>query len=885
MRNRDNDAHFRMSDYLRNTHPETNANNDAVLPDWRLSGLWELNKIDATVASDYTEDSSNLVVADVNYNHPNLAANTWANSTDIAGTTSDDVRRWDFGIRDNSPIGDRSFKGHRTHIAVRPNVPIITKNDFQTSPIKLNADNAVTPDWSPNDSYYTSDNLWGLKKIQAPAVWDYTKGSKNVVVAVVDTGVDYNHPDLAANIWNPNGIHGWDFGDGDSDPNDNDPKGGHGTHVAGIIGAVGNNGLGVIGVSPNVSIMATKHFRASDPEGYLWDVPKGIYYAVDNGAKIINLSFGSSAFDQAQYDALNYAYSKGVLVIAAAGNSNRNIDTEPHYPASYDLPNIISVTATDQNDQLAYFSNYGANSVDLAAPGVDIYSTFPNNQYAKWNGTSMAVPFVSGAAALLLAANPNLGVLDLRYALLSTVDKVNSLQGKINTGGRLNVLNAYQKVVGNNQAKPDSVSTNSGGTSAESTIHIEAENYKNAYDTTPNNSGSQYRKDLNVDIENTSDVGGGYNIGWVKAGEWLTYDLKIPEKGFYNLVARVSTAENTQKQFKTSIDNQQERILSFGYTGGYQAWTDVITQGLSLSAGSHELRVEMLTDNFNLNYIELIPTNTAYGTSNSDAISGNADNNSIYGGAGNDNLSGGLGNDTIFGEDGNDSINGEDGDDLLYGQNGNDSLNGGVGNDNLKGDAGNDNLNGNLGNDSLEGGVGNDTLNGSSGNDTLNGGDGNDTASYQNANSGVNVNLKTGRANDGLGSTDTLTSIETVISSNYNDILIGGNGNDTLIGGSGNDTLTGGSGWDTLTGGAGADIFVFNSVSEGIDQIADFSRQAGDKIQINGSGYGITATDINKFSYQTNTGALSFNTGTSTIQFASLSPNTGLIPTTDIIIV
>ncbi len=190
------------------------------------------------------------------------------------------------------------------------------RNKLRTSYKDIDAKNGtVTPDWVPNDSSF--GRLWSLNRIDAPKAWDNIRGSKNVVVAVVDTGVDYNHIDLAGNIWtnsreiagngiddDGNGyiddIHGWDFGDGDNNPNDDHSLGGHGTHVSGILGAVGNNDLGVVGVSPNVSIMATKHFRTNDQEGYLWDVADGIYYAVNNKAKIINLSFGSSSFDQKQ---------------------------------------------------------------------------------------------------------------------------------------------------------------------------------------------------------------------------------------------------------------------------------------------------------------------------------------------------------------------------------------------------------------------------------------------------------------------------------------------------------------------------------------------------------------------------------------------------------
>ncbi|MDZ7962442.1 MAG: S8 family serine peptidase [Aulosira sp. DedQUE10] len=740
------------------------------------------------------------------------------------------------------------------------NAPSSTSDDVLSRDTETEANNdKIKPDWVPNDTSFT--RLWGLQKINAPTVWDSIRGSKSVVVAVVDTGVDYNHPDLAANIWtntreiagngiddDGNGyvddIHGWDFGDNDNDPNDNDSKGGHGTHVSGILGAVGNNGQGVVGVSPNVSIMATKHFRSSDSVGYLYAVPAGIRYAVDNGAKIINLSLGSSSFDQEQYDALRYASDRNVLVIASAGNSSRNVDTTPYYPASYDLPNIITVAATDENDNLASFSNYGVQSIDIAAPGVNIYSTYRNNQYAAWNGTSMAVPYVTGAAALLLAANPTYTVLDLRYALLSSVDQVASLQGKVNTGGRLNLAKLTQ-FIPQTGARPDSLANNAADGSVAEQIRIQAENYKDASDTTPDNQGGVYRSDLGVDIQNTSDVGDGFNVTAIKAGEWLSYDFQA-ETGFYDIAVRVASGGSGQKQLKTSIDNQQERILSFDPTGGNQLWTNAIAQGVSLSAGSHELRLDILTDDFNINYIDLIPTNTAYGGSGNDTISGNANDNTIYGGAGDDSLNGSLGNDSIFGNDGNDYIDGGDGDDSLNADNGNDTVEGGSGNDSLNGGAGYDKLNGSLGNDTLNGDGGNDTLNGDGGNDILNGGSSNDTL------------------NGGAG----------------NDILTGGNGRDILTGGDGNDVLTGGLGNDMLTGSSGADTFVFNSLSDRIDAIADFSHLDGDKIKI-GSSFG--TTDLSLFGYNASTGALSFNNGTNFIQFASLNINSGFIPSSDII--
>ncbi|BAY27877.1 putative peptidase [Calothrix sp. NIES-2100] len=714
------------------------------------------------------------------------------------------------------------------------NAQLSMSDDQQSTDEQTDGDSEPpVPDWIPNDLYF--GNLWDLSKINATATWDYTQGSKNVIVAVVDSGVDYNHVDLNANIWTnadeipDNGIdddgngyiddvHGWDFGDGDNKPIDDSPKGGHGTHVAGIIGAVGNNSQGVIGVSPNVSIMATKHFRSGDTQGNLWSVNQGTLYAINNGARIINLSFSSKYFDQEQYDILQYAYERGVLVIAAAGNGNsdnigQDNDTTPRYPASYDLPNIITVAAIDQKDQLASFSNYGENSVDLAAPGVNIYSTLPNNQYAAWNGTSMAVPQVAGAAALLLAANPNLTVLELRYALLSTVDKLDSLQGKTVTGGSLNVFKAYQQVVGSTLVQPESTNNNTGG-SAVSEIKIQAENYNDAEDKTSTNEGKKYRRDLGVDIKNSSD-GDGFDVTGIQAGEWLAYEFNLSENKFYDIQLRVASVGNNQ-QIKAAIDGEQERIISFNSTGADDVWMDAIAKGVNLSAGSHQLRLDMVTGGFNLNYIKLVPTNTAYGADNSETISGNASNNSIYGGAGDDTLAGGQGNDTIYGDLGNDLINGGDGNDRLYGDSAsavigsaqdtiyggqdNDIIFGGQDNDYLYGENGNDTLDGGSGNDNLNGDAGNDSLAGSLGNDSLDGGLGNDTASYKSATSGVSVNLTAGTASDGLGGTDTLISIEAIAGSNYADTLIGSLGNDTFDGAAGSDYLDGGAaGYDTVS--------------------------------------------------------------------------------------
>jgi subtilisin family serine protease len=224
---------------------------------------------------------------------------------------------------------------------------------------------------------------------------------------------------------------------------------GHGSHVAGIIGAKGNNGAGITGVNWDAKIMALK-FLDADGQGNTADAANAIDYAVAHGARVINASWGGHAFSQALYQAIRRAGDNGVLFVAAAGNDGQNADAKPDYPAAFDLPNIVSVAATDSNDDLADFSHYGASSVDLAAPGDDIESTVPKSTdssgYASFSGTSMATPFVAGVAALVLSVEPNLTVKELRERLFTTVDKLDSLQGKVSTGGRVNAARAVGAV-------------------------------------------------------------------------------------------------------------------------------------------------------------------------------------------------------------------------------------------------------------------------------------------------------------------------------------------------------------------------------------------------------------------------------------------------------
>jgi subtilisin family serine protease len=309
---------------------------------------------------------------------------------------------------------------------------------------------------TPNDT--SISQLWGMSKIDAYSAWNLStgaSGANRVVVAVIDTGVDYNHLDLAANIWTNsnvgkdgfgNDLHGYDFANNDADPMDDN---GHGTHVAGTIGAVGNNSRGVAGVNWAVSIMPLK-FMTSTGSGYLSDAIRAINYATMEktrygvNLRVINASWGGGSFSAAMQTAIQAAGNAGILFVAAAGNSGTNNDASPQYPSGYNCSNIVAVAATTQNDQLASFSCYGAASVDLAAPGVSIYSTLPGNRYGIMSGTSMATPEVAGAAALAWAFAPNASVADIKNALMQGVDRIGSLGGKVLSGGRLNVFHTLQ---------------------------------------------------------------------------------------------------------------------------------------------------------------------------------------------------------------------------------------------------------------------------------------------------------------------------------------------------------------------------------------------------------------------------------------------------------
>ncbi|WP_152052840.1 S8 family serine peptidase [Tautonia marina] len=315
---------------------------------------------------------------------------------------------------------------------------------------------------SPDDPRFGS--LWGLNNtgqsvgglpgadISALEAWSVTTGSPDVIVAVIDTGIDLTHADLVPNLWVNSGevgsngqdsdgngyiddLHGWNFVN--DSPNVQDDHN-HGTHVSGTIGAVGNNALGVVGVNWNVKLMPLK-FLDSSGRGYTSNAIKALNYAVEMGAHVSNHSYGGGGYSTAFVDAIAEARARGHIVVTAAGNNGSNNDLNPTYPANYEGDNLISVAATNAYDQIAGFSNYGVNTVHLGAPGVSILSSVRHGSYGYMSGTSMAAPHVTGAVALIRGLHPDWSYDQVIAKVLATVDPLSELDGVVITGGRLNL--------------------------------------------------------------------------------------------------------------------------------------------------------------------------------------------------------------------------------------------------------------------------------------------------------------------------------------------------------------------------------------------------------------------------------------------------------------
>lgn len=291
------------------------------------------------------------------------------------------------------------------------------------------------PDFNLQWGLYNTLNISTERAdISAPEAWNITTGSPDIIVAVIDTGVDFNHEDLADNC-----LSGYNFVDFDENPVDDN---GHGTHCAGIISAVTNNSIGIAGVSWNSKILPVKVFDSTGKSNVALEI-MGIKYAEREGADIISCSWGGYTYSETLKEVID---KSPALFVCAAGNEGYDIDEIPHYPAAYSSPNIISVGASDGRDMPAWFSNYGVSSVDLFAPGTEIYSTIPGT-YGFMDGTSMAAPFVSGVAALIKGQKPDYDAIAVKNLILSSVDQKYWLDAVCSTGGRLNAYRPLSQVL------------------------------------------------------------------------------------------------------------------------------------------------------------------------------------------------------------------------------------------------------------------------------------------------------------------------------------------------------------------------------------------------------------------------------------------------------
>jgi serine protease len=483
--------------------------------------------------------------------------------------------------------------------------------DLQAAVVSLSAHpdvRAVQPNYVrraaratlPDDRFFLDGSLWAMLRMGAVSAWQqFGPGASTVVVASIDTGINYEHPDLAANLWtNPgeipgNGVdddgngyvddvYGIDTADGDSDPLDDHW---HGTHTAGTIGAVANNGAGVAGVSWNVRLMSCKFMNAA---GIGTDAAaiECFDYVIDQRSRGVNVRVTADSWGAPRQgvaapllkSAIDAAGAAGILNVFAAGNSGTDNDAAPVDPASFSSPSIISVAASDEiADSRVFWSNFGPTSVDLAAPGVNIVSTCMS-WYAAEDGTSMAAAHVAGAAALLFAHHPELSVSAAKAALLDNVDHLPQWAGLVASGGRVNIENALVSLAAALPVQPGPAPRSATAVPG----RIEAENFDNGvsgsayFDRTSGNSGGQYR-DTDVDIAEAADLDGGYTVGWTAAGEWLNYTLAVDASGQYAVDARVASS-GLGGLFHLEVNGvNRTGPIRIPDTGGWQQWQTITT--------------------------------------------------------------------------------------------------------------------------------------------------------------------------------------------------------------------------------------------------------------------------------------------------------------------
>jgi subtilisin family serine protease len=464
--------------------------------------------------------------------------------------------------------------------------------------------------------------------INAAAAWDRTTGSRASVVAVIDSGIVTEHEDLAANVWSAPraftvtiagvtitcgaGTHGFNVLTKTCDPSDDF---GHGTHVAGIIGAVGGNGIGTVGVNWTASMMAVKFLDASG-SGFVSDAINAIEFAIqakqafgagEANIRVLNNSWNGAQYSQALADEIDRARAAEMLFVASAGNTASDNESAPQYPAGYATANVVSVAATDYHDELASFSNYGQTAVHIAAPGSYIYSTYLGppgaslTGYATESGTSMAAAFVSGTAALVLS-RCNYSTDSLRTALLGSATSLASLQGRVEGARRLNAAAAVNSCDASGSGSATNNAWPYGGTAWPIPGTVHAENFDAGgegvayHDTTAGNSGGAYRS-TDVDIEPSSE--GTYDVGWTAAGEWLNYTVVVASSGSYAVAIRAASPSGGVLHVGFNGPSAGTwNAVAIPATGGWQNWT-TISVPVVLGAGTQQMTVMFDTSGIN----------------------------------------------------------------------------------------------------------------------------------------------------------------------------------------------------------------------------------------------------------------------------------------------
>lgn len=675
---------------------------------------------------------------------------------------------------------------------------------------------APIPGRVPNDPEYTAGNQYGIDRINAPSAWDITTGYSGIVVGVIDTGVDHSHPDLAANIWtNPgeiagngvdddgNGyiddIHGWDFNDDDNDPSD---AGNHGTPAAGVIAAVGNNGTGVTGVAWDANIMSLRAIGANATFGGLVAATNYVTEMRRRGVnvRVTNNSYGGASPWTPHRDAIQLNGDVGVLFVTIAQNHGPNNGTrnggwdndafgQAIFPSSYALPNIVSVAATDAADNLAPFSNWGATTVHLAAPGVQIRSTVTGGAYDFRDGTSFAAPHVAGVAALAFSLEPEATYTKVRSAILDGVDVLPQLENDptrgrlVFTGGRLNARRTLDLM---NRASLI-LNGDVNGNPTNDTLLVRLDPADNTFVEALRN-GVQVER---VALASVSRI----DVNGLGGSDTLEVDINLTKPA----VLLGGFGDDVM------IGGGGGDVINGGTGNDRADYVNHDSRGVTVTTGSgvNDGYVGEGDDVWG-------DTEEVWGTAGPDSLTARENNNL---------LNGRGGNDTLYGMAGTDSLVGGDGDDWLFGSDGNDVL---------EGDAGADLLQGNAGRDVLSGGT--DLFNSI------------DAVDYADKAAGVTVELD-GSANDGnltdedggvrdyvqadveevratayadtLGASARTTPVrlfgfesdDTIVAGYGSDLVYGGYGDDYLSGGYGNDTLFGDAGNDNLFGGADDDTF------------------------------------------------------------------------------